>query len=71
MVSQSIIIIMVKIIIHTYVLGCKIWEENFAALLSLVKEFIVDVWDVRKILFGSSAHTCGYVVDGSVVRIAY
>ena len=29
-------------------LGSEIWEENFAALLSPMKEFIVDVWEVRK-----------------------
>ena len=28
-------------------LGSEIWEEEFVALLSLVKELIVDVWAVR------------------------
>ena len=36
-------------------LGSEIWED-FAALLSLVKEFIVDVWEVReKILHGDDS----------------
>ena len=25
-----------------------IWEQNFKSLLSLVKEFIVDMWEVKK-----------------------
>ena len=31
-----------------YVLGSELWEENFEDTLRLVKEFIVDVWEVRK-----------------------
>ena len=31
-----------------YVLGSELWEENFEDTLRLVKEFNVDVWDVRK-----------------------
>ena len=31
-----------------YVLGTELWEENFEDTLRLVKEFIVDVWEVRK-----------------------
>ena len=31
-----------------YVLGSELWEENFEDMLRLVKEFIVDVWEVRK-----------------------
>ena len=30
-----------------YVLGSGLWEENFEDTLRLVKEFIVDVWEVR------------------------
>ena len=26
----------------------ELWEENFSALLSLVKRYIVDVWEARK-----------------------
>ena len=32
----------------SYVLGSENWEDNFDALLHLVKEFIVAVWNVRK-----------------------
>ena len=31
-----------------YILGSKLWVENFEDTLRLVKEFIVDVWEVRK-----------------------
>ena len=31
-----------------YVPGSELWEENFEDMLRLVKEFIVDVWEVRK-----------------------
>ena len=31
-----------------YVLSSELWEENFEDMLGLVKEFIVDVWEVRK-----------------------
>ena len=32
----------------SYVLGSELWEQNFKSLLRLVKEFIVNVWEVRK-----------------------
>ena len=32
----------------SYVLCSESWEDNFGALLHLVKEFIVAVWEVRK-----------------------
>ena len=32
----------------SYVLGSDNWEDDFDALLHLVKEFIVAVWEVRK-----------------------
>ena len=31
-----------------YVLGSELWECDFDQLLSLVKEFVVDVWEARK-----------------------
>ena len=31
-----------------YVLSSELWEENFEDTLTLVKVFIVDVWEVRK-----------------------
>ena len=37
-------------------LGSEHWEENFKSLLFLVKQYIVDVWEVRKqILYGDDA----------------
>ena len=32
----------------SYVLGSELWESKFNGLLSLVKEYIVDVWEIRK-----------------------
>ena len=32
----------------SYVLGSELWEQNFKSLVSLVREFIVNVWEVRK-----------------------
>ena len=32
----------------SYVLGSENWEDDFNALLHLVKEFIVAVWEMRK-----------------------
>ena len=32
----------------SFVLGSELWEENFSALLSLVKRYKVDVWEARK-----------------------
>ena len=31
----------------SYVLGSELWEDDFSSLLSIVKEFIVDVWESR------------------------
>ena len=31
-----------------YVLGNELWESKFDSLLALVKEYIVDVWEIRK-----------------------
>ena len=31
-----------------YVLGSELWESKFNGLLALVKEYIVDVWEIRK-----------------------
>ena len=39
----------------SYVLGSEHWEKNFNSLLFLVKEYIVDIWEVGKqILFGDN-----------------
>ena len=50
-----------------YELGSELWEQNFKSLLSLVNEFIVNVWEVRKqncmamthVLFQSSPGVLG------------
>ena len=33
----------------SYVLGSEHWEKNFESLLFLVKEYIIDVWEVRNV----------------------
>ena len=39
-----------------YVLGSELWESKFDGLLSLVKEYIVDLWEIRKhILYESDS----------------
>ena len=30
-------------------LSCELWTENFDALLALVKEYIVNLWEARKV----------------------
>ena len=32
----------------SYVLGSELWESKFDGLLTLVKEYIVDIWEIRK-----------------------
>ena len=32
----------------SFVMGSELWEENFNSLLSLVKRYIVNVWELRK-----------------------
>ena len=40
----------------SYVLGSELWEDDFSSMLSIVKEFIVDVWETRKLrLYGENA----------------
>ena len=40
----------------SFILGSELWEKNFSALLSLVKKFIVDVWEARKFkLYGNNS----------------
>ena len=39
-------------------LGCELWTENFNALLALVKENIIELWEVRKVnLYGEPCST--------------
>ena len=30
----------------SYVLGSELWESKFDGLLSLVKEYIIDMWEI-------------------------
>ena len=42
----------------SFLLGCELWSENFNALLALVKEYIIDLWEVRKVkLYGEPCST--------------
>ena len=42
----------------SFVLGCELWTENFDALLALVKEYIINLWEVRKVkLYGEPCST--------------
>ena len=58
-------------------LGCELWTENLDALLALVKEYIIDLWEVRKIkLYGEpcptqlqSQSSAGDPRDGTVVEM--
>ena len=39
-------------------LGCELWMENFDSMLALVKEYIIDLWEVRKVkLYGEPCST--------------
>ena len=33
----------------SFILGSKLWEEHFDSLLPLVKDYVVNIWDARKI----------------------
>ena len=54
------------------ILYCELWMENFDSTLALVKEYITDVWEVRKVkLYGEPCSTqpqsqssAGYPRDG-------
>ena len=40
----------------SYVIWSELWEQNFKSLLCLVKEFVVNVWEVTKqILYGDDS----------------
>ena len=39
----------------SFALGSELWEENYMPLMELVKEYIVDVWEIRKArLYGNN-----------------
>ena len=46
MIMRNHLILLARI--SSYVLGSELWESKFDGLLSLVKEYIVDVWEIRK-----------------------
>ena len=56
-------------------LGCELWMENFDSMLALVKEYIINLWEVRKVkLYGEQCSTqpqsqssTGGLRDGTVV----
>ena len=33
-----------------YVLGSELWDSKFDGLLSYVKEYIIDVWEIQKFI---------------------
>ena len=59
----------------SFVLGCELWTENFNSMLALVKEYIIDLWEARKVkLYGEpystqpqSQSSAGDLRDGTVV----
>ena len=53
----------------SFVLGCELWTENFDSMLALVKEYITDVWEVRKVKLyqPQSQSSAGDPKDGTVV----
>ena len=41
----------------SYVLGSEAWEENSSGLLGLIKDFVLSVWEERKVrLYGENAN---------------
>ena len=41
-----------------HIADCEFWMENFESMLTLVKEYITDVWEVRKVkLYGEPCST--------------
>ena len=35
----------------SFVFDCKLWTGNFDSMLALVKQYIIDLWEVRKVKF--------------------
>ena len=51
------------------VLGGELWEENCMSLLDLVKEYIVDVWEIRKArLYGENLNDTQYEPSHSSIE---
>ena len=59
----------------SFVLGCELRMKNFDAMLAIVKEYIIDLWEVKKVkLYGEPCSTqpqsqssAGDPKDGTVV----
>ena len=49
-----------------YVLGSELWEDDFSSLFSVVREFIVDVWESRlygeNVCPGSQLNSSGWIL---------
>ena len=44
----------------SFILGSELWEEHFDSLLLLVKDYVVDIWEARKIkLYGDDSSQTG------------
>ena len=40
----------------SFILGSELWDAHFDSLLSLVKDYVVDIWEARKIkLYGDDS----------------
>ena len=40
----------------SFILGSELWEENFDSLFALVKDYVVNIWEARKIkLYGDDS----------------
>ena len=40
----------------SFILGSELWEEHFDSLLPLVKDYVVNIWEARKIkLYGDDS----------------
>ena len=40
----------------SFILGSELWEEHFDSLLPLVKDYVVYIWEVRKINYMVMTH---------------
>ena len=59
----------------SFVLGCELWTENFDFMLALLKKYVIDLWEVKKVkLYGEPCSTqpqsqssAGDLRDGTMV----
>ena len=55
----------------SFILGSELWEDKFGSLLRLVKGFISDVWELRKVrLYDSVQQTQSQIVSGELQGVA-